>query len=216
MYQRSAALALAASINDCLNFDNTTFLSDSQLLVHFLNAPDQNHPPDWRAKPYTQMFMNAAQVRQGKVFKFDRSMNTTAHVLARQALATSALTDATFQPVCSYAMHDTQCSLLETLSDIQIQSVRLIAALLLLKCNRLLSKKKTNDFGVSPYSTKKLVSYMVNKDTSICFSKWHTKSMYTLLVKKNCISKTLRSAFFSVHFSVCCSYTKRYFLHESI
>ena len=42
----AAALALAAVLNDALNFDNTAFLSDCQQLVDFLNQNDHTHPPD--------------------------------------------------------------------------------------------------------------------------------------------------------------------------
>lgn len=42
----AAALALAATISDHLNYTNTTFLSDCQQLVQFLNEDDQSHPPD--------------------------------------------------------------------------------------------------------------------------------------------------------------------------
>ena len=49
----AAALALAAMVADLLNFTNIAFLSDCNQLVQFLNADDQNHPPDWRIKPFT-------------------------------------------------------------------------------------------------------------------------------------------------------------------
>lgn len=42
----AAALSLAATISDHLNYTNTTFLSDCQQLVQFLNEDDQSHPPD--------------------------------------------------------------------------------------------------------------------------------------------------------------------------
>jgi hypothetical protein len=50
----AAALALASTINDRLNFNNTSFLSDCQQLVQFLNAIDQTNPPDWKIKFFTQ------------------------------------------------------------------------------------------------------------------------------------------------------------------
>jgi hypothetical protein len=81
----AAALALAAVINDSLNFTNTNFLSDCQQLVYFLNSADQSNPPDWRIKFYTQTFINYASRCQAKIFKIDRNLNTTAHGLARQA-----------------------------------------------------------------------------------------------------------------------------------
>jgi len=39
----AAALALAAMVNDNLNFNNTTFLLDCRQLVDFLNQRDQEH-----------------------------------------------------------------------------------------------------------------------------------------------------------------------------
>lgn len=39
-----AALALAATVNDAFNINNTTFLSDCRQLVHFLNDADQTNP----------------------------------------------------------------------------------------------------------------------------------------------------------------------------
>lgn len=54
----AATLALAAIVSDKLNFGNTTFLSDCQQLVDFLNITDQSHPPDWRITYYTQIFAN--------------------------------------------------------------------------------------------------------------------------------------------------------------
>lgn len=60
----AAALALAAAVTDCMNLDNITFLSDSELLVQFLNAADQSNPPDWRIKYYTQLFSNHSRCMQ--------------------------------------------------------------------------------------------------------------------------------------------------------
>jgi hypothetical protein len=82
----AAALALAAMVNDRLNFNNTAFLSDCQQLVHFLNTTDQTYPPDWRIKPFTQIFTNCSAYRQAKIFKISRNLNSTADSLARQAL----------------------------------------------------------------------------------------------------------------------------------
>lgn len=49
----AAGLALAAMVADNVHFTNITFLSDYNILVQFLNADDQNHPLDWRMKPFT-------------------------------------------------------------------------------------------------------------------------------------------------------------------
>ena len=125
---KAAALALAATLNDQLNFSNTTFLTDSQQLVRFLNAADQEHPPDWRIKSYTQLFKNRADHRHAKILQINRTLNTTADALARQAFSASASTDSGVQPVCSYMSHFTQCPLYDALTDVPLQSVKLIAA----------------------------------------------------------------------------------------
>ncbi|XP_066388478.1 uncharacterized protein [Miscanthus floridulus] len=125
---KAAALALAATLNDRLNFNNTTFLSDCQQLVHFLNAADQNHPPDWRIKSYTQLFRNTAYPRHAKIYKINRNLNTTAHALARQAFSASVPIVSSIEPVCSYMRHATHCPLLDALTDVNLQSVTVIAA----------------------------------------------------------------------------------------
>lgn len=124
---KAAALALAATLNDRLNFSNTTFLN-SQQLVRFLNAADQEHPPDWRIKSYTQLFKNRADHRHAKILQIYRTLDTTADALARQAFSASAPTDSGVQPVCSYMSHFTQCPLYDALTDVPLQSVKLIAA----------------------------------------------------------------------------------------
>ena len=52
----AAALALAATVTEQLNLQHTTFLSDNQELVLFLNASDCSNPLDWRIKHLTQTF----------------------------------------------------------------------------------------------------------------------------------------------------------------
>jgi hypothetical protein len=79
----SAALALAATITDCMNLTNVNFLSDYEQLVHFLNVDDQSNPPDWRIKYFTQLFSNHSRSKQSRLFKINRSLNTTADALAR-------------------------------------------------------------------------------------------------------------------------------------
>lgn len=104
----AAALALAATVTDLLNFNNTAFLSDCKQLVHFLNEADQEHPPDWRMKPYTQLFANCANRRQAKIYNISRTLNTTADALARPV---NVPTNASFENMCSYSNHDHQCPL---------------------------------------------------------------------------------------------------------
>jgi len=47
------ALALAAVVSERLNFTDTTFLTNNQQLVQFLHEDDQEHPVDWRIKPFS-------------------------------------------------------------------------------------------------------------------------------------------------------------------
>jgi len=124
----AAALALAATISDLLNFNNTTFLSDCQQLVHFLNAVDQSYPSDWRIKFFTQMFTNRLGRRQAKICKINRNLNATADALARQAFSAFVPHDSSFELACFYSSHSRWCPLLHPLSHVNIQSVRLLAA----------------------------------------------------------------------------------------
>jgi len=81
----AAALALGASIVQALQIPYCNFLSDSQQLVHFLHQENQQNPPQWRIKPFTQVFTNTATTLQTQLFKINRNQNTTADTLAKQA-----------------------------------------------------------------------------------------------------------------------------------
>jgi hypothetical protein len=58
----AAALALGATIVKALQVQSCTFLSDSQQLVHFLHQEQQENPPQWRIKPFTQAYSNIAAI----------------------------------------------------------------------------------------------------------------------------------------------------------
>ena len=79
----AAAMSLAAVITDRLQLQHTNFLSDNQELVQFFNSGDYSNPPDWRIKHLTQTFVNHTQQRSAGTFKINRSLNQTAHTLAR-------------------------------------------------------------------------------------------------------------------------------------
>lgn len=121
----AAALALAAMINDALDFNNTAFLSDCPLFVDFLNQNDQTHCPDWRIKSFTQLFTNSLSHRQAKVIKIKRNLNTTADSLARQA---SFASGSILPPVCSSEQHIHQCPLLLALNSVILQDVTILLA----------------------------------------------------------------------------------------
>lgn len=82
----AASLALASVITDKLSMIGVNFLSDSEQLVHFLNKEDLSSPPDWRIKPFTQIFINISTAKASKIYKIQRGLNATADSLARQAL----------------------------------------------------------------------------------------------------------------------------------
>jgi ribonuclease HI len=56
-----AALALAGTIVRRINYQEATFLSDSQQLVTFINSNNEDQLPRWDAKFYTQTFKNAME-----------------------------------------------------------------------------------------------------------------------------------------------------------
>jgi len=121
----AAALALAAVLNDALNFNNTAFLSDCQQLVDFLSLNDHTHPPDWRIKFFTQLFINCSARSHAQIFKISRNLNSTADSLARQALST---TGSTLEPACSYLHHHHQCPLSVALTSVNMQAVNILSA----------------------------------------------------------------------------------------
>jgi ribonuclease HI len=57
----AAALALAGTIVCRINYQEATFLSDSQQLVTFINSNNEDQLPRWDAKFYTQTFKNAME-----------------------------------------------------------------------------------------------------------------------------------------------------------
>jgi len=113
------------SIVKSLSFTNTTFLSDCQQLVEFLNQPDLTHPPDWRMKCFTQIFHNSTLHQQARIFKIDRRQNTTADSLARQAFSDFHLLS---EPTCSYMHQQQQCPLMAALNSVLLQDVLILSA----------------------------------------------------------------------------------------
>jgi hypothetical protein len=118
----AVALALAATVNDALNFNNTSFLSDCQQLVHFLNDKDQTNP--------LEVFANCSARRRSKIFKVNRNLISTADNLAKQASSVSSSNSSVFdfKPVCSNSAHDQHCPVMEALMSINLNSVSILAA----------------------------------------------------------------------------------------
>lgn len=124
----AAALALAAMLADRLEFTDIFFLSDCSQLVHFFNAEDHNHPPDWRMKPFTQIFHNFTTRRRAKLYRISRNLNTTADALARQAFSVPATLTQSPVTACSYTSHGSLCPLLHGLNSVNLHCVTIIAA----------------------------------------------------------------------------------------
>lgn len=100
----AAAIALAAVVTQRLNLQQVHFLSDNQQLVHFLNASDQANPPEWRVKPFTQMFTNSTTNTNKTIRKIHRSQNQTADTLAPDRLFHSLPISLTVSCSCSYGV----------------------------------------------------------------------------------------------------------------
>lgn len=81
----AAALALASAIARKFQIEGINYLSDCEQLTHFLNKEDHSNPPDWRIKPFTQLYLNNAGPTSATTLKNHRSLNSIAHSLARQA-----------------------------------------------------------------------------------------------------------------------------------
>jgi len=81
----AAALALGAQILRELRVHQPFFLLDNQQLVSFFNGTDHANPPHWDIKPLTQTSINITSAIGGKIFKIDRKLNLTTHVLGQQA-----------------------------------------------------------------------------------------------------------------------------------
>jgi len=124
----AAALALAATVTPHLHLKHTYFLSDCQELVSFLTDSDGAHPPNWRIKPFTQLFINNTYQRSTGIFKIRRTLNQTADTLARQATIDSEFHTLQFTSSRSNNAHVLQCPLMAAIRSVAINSVTLLSA----------------------------------------------------------------------------------------
>jgi len=129
LMDEAAALALAAQIALTLGINCPIFLSDNQQLVTFLNGSDHSHQPHWDIiKYFTQSFINQSSKINGKIFKVHRKLNTTAHVLATQAFASSSSVSTQMQIICTNAHHVNSCPTRAGLQSVISDFVTVIAA----------------------------------------------------------------------------------------
>ena len=118
----AAALALAAQISKNLNLHHITILSDNQQLVHFMNGPILDNPPDWRIKSLTHMANNAIRESSAVIRRLRRCHNQMADLLARQAFTNTQYDHNHCNVACAYEPHVHQCPLLSALQLVTINS----------------------------------------------------------------------------------------------
>jgi hypothetical protein len=124
----AAALALATIVTHCLNLQPVNFLSDNQQMVSFLNSPDQENPPDWRIKYFTQLIANYTDRRNARFYRIQRAQNQTTDVLARQAFLHTQPTSSELDTSCSCVAHATHCPFQQPLLSVALNSVILLTA----------------------------------------------------------------------------------------
>jgi len=124
----AAALSLAAQILQALRAFQPYFLTDSQQLVTFFNGADHSNPPRWDIKPLTQAFSNIISENGGRIFKIDRKLNTTAHVLAHHAHQLYGTDLTAFQANCNNPHHVTSCPMMTAINYVLGDYFTLIAA----------------------------------------------------------------------------------------
>jgi len=124
----AAALALAALVSTMLQIEEISYLTDSQLLVTYLNGPDLRNPPHWDVKPFTERFLSSVANRRIQVLKVQRDMNATAHILANQAFRSSKDLCNSVNVSCSNASHGCSCPSQLALQCVSYEPFRIIAA----------------------------------------------------------------------------------------
>ncbi|XP_039780859.1 uncharacterized protein LOC120648186, partial [Panicum virgatum] len=121
----AAALLLAANAFSELQVQEGTFLSDNQQLVTYFNTHDSGQPPAWNIKHITQGFINKNRNCNHRIYKIARSLNSTAHILANQALHSPAM-NVTFS--CANQAHSGSCPLRVALEAVNLESISILAA----------------------------------------------------------------------------------------
>jgi hypothetical protein len=124
IFSSSGSLAAQTVFN--LGTHNPFFLTDNQQLVNFFNGNHHSNPPRWEIKNYTQEFINHTATNNARVFKVPRKLNTTAHVLASQALSSQSMEG--MQLTCSNPSHVTGCPSFAALNSVISGGITIIAA----------------------------------------------------------------------------------------
>ena len=124
----AATLALATRISKHLHLHHITILSDNQQLVHYMNGPNLDNPPDWRIKPLTHMAANALQESSTVMRRLGRRQNQMADLLARQAFTDRQYDHNHCNVACAYEPHVHECPLHTVLQLVTINSVMVLTA----------------------------------------------------------------------------------------
>jgi hypothetical protein len=124
----ATALDLAALITSHLNMQSPNYLSDDQSLVTF-NGNDFS-PPDWRIKSFTNRFIASNAGRHHKIYKIARQLNTTADLVAKQALQALQSNSSMMSPavICSNQEHSSSCPLRNVMNFVILEPFVLLTA----------------------------------------------------------------------------------------
>jgi ribonuclease HI len=123
----AAALAFAISLLHFMQLNPVNFLTDNQLLSHYLNSTGHFDLPDWRAAAYTQI-ITSSLAGASKVFNISRNHNHMADSLVKEGLHLLQSNSLQSNYSCTDPSHVHGCPLLGALQFVTINSVMVIAA----------------------------------------------------------------------------------------
>jgi hypothetical protein len=111
----AAALAFATSLLHFMQLNPVNFLTDNQLLSHYINSTGHFDTPDWRAASYTQI-ITSCLTGASKVFNISRNHNHMADSLAKQGLVLLHSNSLRTNYTCTNPSHAHGCPLLRHFS----------------------------------------------------------------------------------------------------
>jgi hypothetical protein len=123
----AAALAFATSLLHFMQLDHVNFLTDNQLLSHYLNSTGHLDIPDWRAAAYTQI-ITSSLTGALKVFNISRIHNHMADSLAKEGLHLVHSNSLQSNYSCTNPSHIHGCQFLGALQFVTINSVMVLTA----------------------------------------------------------------------------------------
>lgn len=108
LHAEAQAMIIASQVAKALEFENTNFISDSQILVNTIVQDNfLQQLGDWRLRPLLYQFKSNTEHCPHKVLKISRNYNRPVHNLAQRAF--SALSNDRPQFSCNHIDHGIQC-----------------------------------------------------------------------------------------------------------